>query len=372
MYNVEFPGLGLTLELNRVAFTVFGVDIYWYGVFIGVGMLLAVLFAFSQCKRFGIDADRLVDVVFIGLLAALACGRLYYIIFSDMPLANFFKFREGGIAIYGGIIGGFLGAAIGCKVRKVPVLPLFDLAGMGFLIGQGLGRWGNFFNQEAFGSNTSLPWGMFSNGTYNYLLAEQATLAAQGVVVDPNLPVHPTFLYESLWCALGFLLLFLYKNRRKFNGEIFLFYVMWYGLGRFSIEGLRTDSLMIKGLGLRVSQVVAISSVLVALMIWVFAKVKTRGKALVVPVVPPHTANVKLESGETVKISWPANDKQPTREQRLEMAKLVKQQENEPSEEPVVDKADENTKQNKAGAEEKPAEDTKEKPAEEKGYATKE
>lgn len=326
-FVVEFPGLGWVLDINRVAFTVFGVSVYWYGVFIGLGMVLAVLFAFSQCDRFGIDSDRLVDVVVGGLLCGLLGGRLYYILFSDLPLADFFRFRNGGIAIYGGIIGGFLGAALICKLRKVPMLPLFDLAGMGFLIGQCFGRWGNFFNQEAFGTNTTLPWGMFSNGTQNYLSMQKATLAAQGIVVDPTMPVHPTFLYESLWCALGFLLLFLYKNHRKFNGEIFLFYVMWYGLGRAMIEGLRTDSLMIEGLGIRVSQLVAIISVLVAFAIWVMAKVKTRGKPLKVPFIPPHKAVVKLASGESVTISWPANGHAPNKAQRLEMAEVVQKAE---------------------------------------------
>lgn len=322
-FVVEFPGLGWTFDINRVAFTFFGISVYWYGIFIGLGMVLAVLFAFSQCDRFGIDGDRLVDVVVGGLLCGLIGGRLYYILFSNLPITDFFRFRSGGIAIYGGIIGGFLGAALLCKLRKVPMLPLFDLAGMGFLIGQCLGRWGNFFNQEAFGTNTTLPWGMYSSGTQNYLSMQKATLAAQNIIVDPTMPVHPTFLYESLWCALGFLLLFLYKNHRKFNGEIFLFYVMWYGVGRAMIEGLRTDSLMIEGLGIRVSQLVAIVSVLVAFAIWVMAKVKTHGKPLQVPAIPPHKAVVKLDSGESVTISWPANGHAPNKEERLEMAKVV-------------------------------------------------
>lgn len=358
-YVVEFPGLGLVLELNRVAFTIFGVPIYWYGVCIAAGVLLAVTFAFSQVKRFGIDGDRMIDVVFLGLVLGLVGGRLYYILFSDIPLSQFFQFRSGGVAIYGGIIGGFVGALIGCKLRKVPVLPLFDLAGMGFLIGQGLGRWGNFFNQEAFGSNTTLPWGMISDGTRSYLAGQQSTLAAQGMVVDPSLPVHPTFLYESLWCALGFLLLFLYKNRRKFNGEIFLFYVIWYGVGRFVIEGLRTDSLMMAGIGLRVSQVVALASVFAALLVWVVARVKTSGKPLAVPQVPPRTAKVKLDSGEVVSISWPANGEEPSRTQKREMAKLVLEQQSKP-------KATEEKEEGKAakeaveptGNEKKPAEPT--------------
>lgn len=331
-YVVEFPGLGLVVDINNVAFTILGFPIYWYGICIGVGMVLAVLFAFSQCDRFGIDSDRLVDVVLVGLICGLVCGRLYYIVFSDLSITDFFRFREGGLAIYGGIIGGFLGALAACKIRKVPVLPLFDLAGMGFLIGQCFGRWGNFFNQEAFGTNTTLPWGMFSNGTQNYLSYQKASLAAQGIMVDPTMPVHPTFLYESLWCALGFLVLFLYKNHRKFNGEIFLFYIMWYGAGRAVIEGFRTDSLMIEGLGIRVSQLLAIISVLVAFVIWIMAKVKTKGRPLNVPVIPPHTAEIHLDTGEKVTISWPANGKVPSKQEKLEMAKLLAREEDKDKE----------------------------------------
>ncbi|MFV0413475.1 MAG: prolipoprotein diacylglyceryl transferase, partial [Oscillospiraceae bacterium] len=204
--------------------------------------------------------------------------------------------------------------------------------GMGFLIGQAFGRWGNFFNQEAFGTNTSLPWGMLSPSTTAYLASQQAKLAVEGVMVNPALPVHPTFLYESLWCALGFLLLFLYRKKRKFNGELFLLYVMWYGFGRLFIEGLRTDSLMTPMLGLRVSQVLAGASVLAAFAIWLVARKKTAGKPLVVPEIPPHTATVKVE-GESgpaaVLISWPADEKEPTRQQKQQMAQEVLKQQQE-------------------------------------------
>ena len=208
---VEFPGLGIEIDLPRVAFNLFGIPVYWYGVCIGIGMLLALVMAFSQAKRFGVDSNRMVDVVFIGLICAIVCGRIYFVIFSDQAYNTFWdliNLRAGGIAIYGGIIGSFVGAAFACWWRKVPVLPLFDLAGMGFLIGQACGRWGNFFNQESFGTNTTLPWGMISPSTTAYLEARQAQLALEGVIVDPNMPVHPTFLYESLWCILGFLILF--------------------------------------------------------------------------------------------------------------------------------------------------------------------
>lgn len=322
---VEFPGLNLSMEINNVAFSIFSFPIYWYGICIGVGMILALLFAFTQAKRFGIDADRMIDVVMIGLVCAIVGGRLYYVLFVDQKYASFkelIDLRSGGIAIYGGIIGAFVGAYFACRWRKVPIAPMFDLAAMGFLIGQACGRWGNFFNQEAFGSNTTLPWGMRSETTTAYLAGQQAKLAAQGITVDPSLPVHPTFLYESLWCLLGFALLFLYRKRRKFNGEIFLFYIAWYGLGRFVIEGLRTDSLMIGNL--RVSQMLAATSVLAALAIWAILRMKNRGKALVVPEIPPHTAKVRVEGEESpVVISWPADEKEPTKEEKLRMAEVL-------------------------------------------------
>ena len=326
---VEFPGLGIELTVSSVAFHILGVPIYWYGVLIGLGMMLAVAFALSQAKSFGIDPNRMIDVIIIGVVCGVLGARIYYIIFSDgvyNTLYSFFNLRGGGLAIYGGVIGGAIGCIVGCKWRKVPLLPMMDLTAMGFLIGQSIGRWGNFTNQEAFGSNTDLPWGMISPATTAFLKARAAALSAEGVNVLPDMPVHPTFLYESLWCALGFLLLFLYRKHRKFNGEIALLYVVWYGLGRFFIEGLRTDSLMIAPLGVRVSQLLAAASVLLAGTIWAVARAKTAGKPLKVPEIPPRTAFVRVETNgrvERVEISWPYDRKEPTRAERVEMAKEV-------------------------------------------------
>ena len=259
--HVEFPGLGLSFTLNRVAFTLFGMPVYWYGILIASGLLLALLFAFWKARSYGIDADRMVDVIFGATVCAIIGGRAYYVAtapFEYESFAQMLDIRLGGVGIYGAIIAAFVSGWLLCKWRKVPVLPMFDLASMGFLIGQCIGRWGNFVNQEAFGTNTTLPWGMISENTTAYLSSVQATLAAQGITVDPNLPVHPTFLYESLWCLVGFLLLAAYEKHRRFHGEVMLMYVMWYGLGRFFIEGLRTDSLMVGPF--RISQVVAAAS----------------------------------------------------------------------------------------------------------------
>ena len=244
---VQFPGLGLSFELNRVAFSIGRFNVYWYGVCIAFGICLALVFAFRHSVEFGVDADSMVDVILIGIVLGIASARAYYVAMAPFKYESIWEMiaiRDGGLAIYGGIIGGFLFGGLACKWRGVPVLPMFDLTAMGFLLGQCCGRWGNFFNQEAFGCNTTLPWGMYSEATRDYLMGSTVT-AQSGVTIDPNLPVHPTFLYESIWCLVGFILLFRYIKKRKFNGDIALRYMIWYGAGRFWIEALRTDSLML-------------------------------------------------------------------------------------------------------------------------------
>lgn len=295
-YHVQFPGLGLELTLNRVAFSIGNFDVYWYGIIIAAGMLLAMLFAFRYAVDFGIDSDRLVDVVLIGTVAAIICARAYYVIFAPFQYDSIWEMidiREGGLAIYGGVLGAFLFGGLAAKWRKVPILPLFDLVGICFLIGQGVGRWANFINQEAFGTNTTLPWGMYSEGTERYLAGVQSTLAAEGVTVDPSMPVHPTFLYESLWCLAGFVILALLMKHRRFHGQLFLSYVIWYGIGRYWIEGLRTDSLMITDT-LRTSQLVALLSVAAAVILMVAGLTRARGKQLMVPLA---VADIKMCDG---------------------------------------------------------------------------
>ncbi len=266
---VQFPALGLSLHINRVAISIAVFNIYWYGIILAAGLMGGLLFAFRYGPDFGIDTDRMVDVVVIGTVMAIVCARIYYVAMAPFEYGSLWEMidlRNGGIAIYGALIGAFVFGGLACKWRKIPFLQMFDLVAMGFLIGQGIGRWGNFVNQEAFGCNTTLPWGMYSEATNSYLAANAATLAAQGVTVDPTMPVHPTFLYESIWCFAGFLLLFRFMKKRCFHGEVFLLYAIWYGCGRFWIEGLRTDSLMLSAaLNLRASQLVAAVSVIAAL-----------------------------------------------------------------------------------------------------------
>ena len=239
-YDVVIFGIKMTLK--PIAFSIpLGSghwDVYWYGILIALGFLLAVIFGVKNAKRFGIAVDPMLDVVLVVTPVAILCARAYYVIFDGQKLnsiGEFFGFGESsgfsGIAIYGGVIGAFVSGALMCKLRKIKITDMFDLASLGFLIGQGIGRWGNFVNQEAFGSLTgSSWWGMQS----------QNTIAALGEGM-----VHPCFLYESVWCIAGFFIINHLSKQRKFSGETFLMYCAWYGFGRGFIEILRTDSLML-------------------------------------------------------------------------------------------------------------------------------
>ena len=255
--QIVFPHLNIDITIDKTAFSIFGIDIQWYGLIISIGILLAIFFGFSQMKKYGLNSDRTLDCIIGGIIGGVVGARIYYVAFSwDSYKDNFksiFNIREGGLAIYGGIIGAVVVAFIVAKIRQVKMLPLLDIAGMGFLIGQGIGRWGNFTNQEAFGSNTDLPWGM-SGGTiqariYNMIENGNLDISAKELV-------HPCFLYESIWCLIGFVVLYMYSKHRKYDGQMFLLYVAWYGFERSIVEGLRTDSLMLGNV--RISQVLAI------------------------------------------------------------------------------------------------------------------
>lgn len=278
--SVAFPKLGLEFEFDPVAFSIGDIHVAWYGILIAAGILLAMVFAMTQCKKFGIIADKLMNAALGGVIGGIIGARAYYVIFTwdqyKDDLSSIFKTWEGGMAIYGGLIGGLIVGLLVAKISKIRIRPALDIASMGFLIGQSIGRWGNFINVEAFGSNTDLPWGMTSPSITAYLQEHAAELSSLGVNIDITAPVHPCFLYESLWCALGFLLLFLYRKHRKFDGEIFLMYSVWYGAGRFVIEGLRTDSLTIGTI--RVSQLLAGLVVVAGVILWlvITSRIRTR------------------------------------------------------------------------------------------------
>ena len=252
---ITFPGLGIEIDPSQ-GFTIPGTqfEIKWYGVIIAVGVLLAVLYAMRRAKDFGLTGDDILNMLLVGLPCAIVGARLYYVIFewdrffgAGIPWYQFLNLREGGLAIYGGIIGASLALILYCglsKKRRAQTLPSFDIIGLGLLIGQAIGRWGNFFNREAHGgvTNSFLRMGIIENGQLIY--------------------VHPTFLYESLWNLIGLVLIHFLSKKRKFDGQVFLYYIIWYGLGRAWIEGLRTDSLYWGPF--RVSQVLAAVSCLLA------------------------------------------------------------------------------------------------------------
>lgn len=245
MYGeISFPGLGLSFNPSRVAFSIGSKDIYWYGIIIAVGFLLAVFYAIRRSEQFGLTQDNIIDMLICAVPLAIICARAYYCVFSwDMYKENPIRVLyiwEGGIAIYGGIIGAVIGLLIYTKIKKVSTGAMLDIGGLGLLIGQSIGRWGNFINREAHG------------GLTDSFLRMGITDAAGNTVY-----VHPTFLYESLWNALGLLLLHFYSKKRKYDGQVFTMYVGWYGLGRVVIEGLRTDSLYVFGTNLRASQLLA-------------------------------------------------------------------------------------------------------------------
>ena len=276
---VQFPKLGLNFTISREAFFIGDFAVYWYAILIAVGALLAVIYAISQAKKYGIDPDKLLDLGLVGIVFGIVGARLYYVLFNIESYTSFsqiINIRDGGLAIYGGLILGVVSAFITSRITKTRFLPSLDIAAGAFFIGQAIGRWGNFVNQEAFGTNTNSIFGMFSESTQEYLKSVSWELFLQGVDVDPSAPVHPCFLYESVWCIIGFLIILFYRKHRKFDGEIILFYAAWYGSGRAFIEGLRTDSLMIGGF--RVSQVLSIAIAISAIVAIIALRIRISKK----------------------------------------------------------------------------------------------
>lgn len=272
MFHVSFPGLGITdLPVNRVAFSIGSFHVYWYGILIACGLLLAVLYAYVNAHRYDVDRNKLIDCVIVGIITAIIGARAYYVAFkwdyfSAHP-SEIIDIRDGGIAIYGAIIGALIGGLIMAKIRHMKFLPILDITMTGFFIGQAIGRWGNFFNQEAFGIPTDSLFRMVSENT---------------VVDGKTVAVHPCFLYESVWCALGFLLLFLVnRHYQRYHGQVFYLYLMLYGFERMIVEGLRTDSLYLPfqlfGYDIRVSQLLSAILVLAGILLLVINRHKNDG-----------------------------------------------------------------------------------------------
>lgn len=254
--EISFPMLGDWSINPPYSFTVFGFEIYFYGVIIAAAFILAALFCARKAAEFGLSSDDLFDLVIWLIPTCIIGARLYYVLFKlDYFIANpshIFSIRDGGLAIYGGIIAGVITGILWCRKKKIALFAVGDLVAFGLLIGQAIGRWGNFMNREAFGSQTDIFCRM------GLTLPGQETLY-----------VHPTFLYESLWNLVGLIILCVLSKlgKRKYDGQFFWFYILWYGLGRAWVEGLRTDSLYIGATDIRVSQLLAAVSAIAALIV---------------------------------------------------------------------------------------------------------
>lgn len=260
---IDFPNLGIYLADVGKAVTVFNFDIAFYGITIGIGMLMGILIASWQAKRIGVNPEYVVDVAMYGIVFGIIGARIYYVAFSwDMykdDLMSVFNLREGGLAIYGGVIAAIITVIVFSKCKKLSAPLLFDTVGVGLVTGQAIGRWGNFFNREAFGEYTDnllamrLPLDAVRKSDVTELMREHM----ETIDGMEFIQVHPTYLYESLWCLMVLVIMVLYTKHRKFDGEVFLIYLLGYGLGRVWIEGLRTDQLLLPVVGLPVSQLLA-------------------------------------------------------------------------------------------------------------------
>ncbi len=255
---ISFPRLGLSFEIDRVAFTLFGIDIMWYGVLIGIGIILALSYALYEVKKTDLSQDDLLNMVLIALPVSVIGARAYYVIFNweqySGNLMEIFAIRNGGLAVYGGIISAAIVVILYCKIKKINIGIPFDILSVGLPLAQAIGRWGNFINCEAYGRETTLPWGMSIAPYINM--------------------VHPTFLYESIWNIFSVIFVLIAKKYKKFEGELFCVYLIWYGIGRFWIEGLRTDSLYLGAF--RVSQLVALFSVLLGILVIIYQRRKRK------------------------------------------------------------------------------------------------
>lgn len=261
--NINFPNLGIHLGNVGKSISVFGFEIAFYGMIIGAAILIGLLIALKEAKRTGQKKETYYDLAIYGVIFSVLSARLYYVIFSwDMykgNLLSIFNFRQGGLAIYGGIIGAVATGIIYAKKKHLSAALIFDTVAMSLVNGQMMGRWGNFFNREAFGEYTN---GLFAMQLpVDAVRASDITDKMQKHIVKLDgvsyIQVSPTFLYESFWCLLVLLVLFFWRKRKRYDGELFLIYLFGYGLGRVWIEGLRTDQLLLPGIGWPVSQVLA-------------------------------------------------------------------------------------------------------------------
>lgn len=284
--EINFPNLGIYLDHVGKNISIFGFSIAYYGIVIVTGMMIAIWIAQREAKRTGQNPEQYLDLAMIGIAAGILGARIYYVIFAwdyyKDDLLSIFNIRQGGLAIYGGIIGACIAVVIYSRKKKQNFSLLMDTASMSIVFGQIMGRWGNFFNREAFGDYTNNLFAM--QLPVSAVRANEITQKMWDHVVTVNgveyIQVHPTFLYESLWNVGVLLFLFWFRKRKKFNGEVFLMYLIGYGIGRIWIEGLRTDQLLLPVVGLPVSQL--LSGCLVVgctiLVVWKRKKLSSSGE----------------------------------------------------------------------------------------------
>ncbi len=275
--KLSFPGLGIELDIDPIAVKIGSFEVYWYGIIIAAAMLTCFLLAVKQAKKNNFSPDLVYDLMFITLPCAIVGARIYYVIFKwdyySKDLSKIFDTRSGGLAIYGGVIAVLLGYFIMCRIRKIPYSTVIDYLAPLLPLGQAIGRWGNFFNREAFGKYTDAVTAM--QLPVDTVRAEEITdvMLEHAAVLDGTtfIQVHPTFLYESLWnfLLLGIMLFLILSGRKKRHGDVFLLYLAGYGLGRFWIEGLRTDQLLLPGTALAVSQVLSLLLIVLAVILYI-------------------------------------------------------------------------------------------------------
>ena len=316
--TVSFPGLGLEFTLNRVAFTIPVLDrpVYWYGVIITCGLILAVYLCSRWGKRFGISEDNIIDMMLFAVPAALVAIRVYYVVFNldmyrqadgSLNWGRILNYGDGGLAIYGAIISSAIVLLIFCRKKKLSFLAYADLGVHGLFIGQLIGRWGNFMNVEAYGSATALPWRMCGPSIAAEMLQNgYVDQAGYEAILSGTLGVHPTFFYESAWNFVGLIIVYWIGKKRKFDGQCFLFYFFWYGMGRAWIEGLRTDSLYLFGwelfgVPIRVSQLFALVTGVIAgtVLIWALWRNRDKKRELFVDrLAAQHADQEETDKGE--------------------------------------------------------------------------
>lgn len=261
MNVISFPRLGITLNIDPVAFNIGSKPVYWYALIILTGFLLGLLFVYMTCEKRGVKRDNIWDIALFGLVAGIVGARIYYVLFALDEFSSFadtLKVWNGGLAIYGGIIGASVSSLIYCKIKKLNTLSVFDVCAPGLLIGQAIGRFGNFVNAEVFGGETDTVLGMSINS---------------------RPPVHPLFLYESLWNAVGLGLILLLRDKKKADGQVFCFYILWYALGRLFLEGMRNSAYILYVIPnvLGISQLVSALLIVLSAAAFVYLHLKSKG-----------------------------------------------------------------------------------------------